>query len=276
MTRLLLCLDIIRSFALLAIICGLTVGFQNTLICGARRAHSGACGCMAVKRAGSLDKTCQCSDWEQRPLSAAQLHYAALDAWCLTRLADVVVQHLVTTGGSGSVSAAASGGADADAAAGGGVEGGASAGAKDSDAVAVAWDSVRALATPLTSVAPSSGRQRNGSEHNSSSSEEPAAPAAGRDGVPALQVAAVEAFLHASDFEYGGGEAPLLRAIGVDCRTAEAAAAAATAPVDDGSEVVRDLRPSLSTYAVAVLVCYTRLPSASFACDSLLWTSDSV
>jgi pentatricopeptide repeat protein len=30
-----------------------------------------------------LDKTCQCSDWEQRPLSAAQLQYAALDAWAL-------------------------------------------------------------------------------------------------------------------------------------------------------------------------------------------------
>lgn len=29
----------------------------------------------------SLDKTCQCSEWEDRPLSVAQCDYAALDAW---------------------------------------------------------------------------------------------------------------------------------------------------------------------------------------------------
>ena len=41
-----------------------------------------------------LDKTCQCSEWEDRPLSPAQREYAALDAWCLVRLAEVVVDQL--------------------------------------------------------------------------------------------------------------------------------------------------------------------------------------
>ena len=33
-----------------------------------------------------LDKTEQCSDWQRRPLSAAQIAYAAADAACLHRL----------------------------------------------------------------------------------------------------------------------------------------------------------------------------------------------
>ena len=35
---------------------------------------------------GALDKTCQCSDWDARPLSDAQCAYAALDAAVLLRL----------------------------------------------------------------------------------------------------------------------------------------------------------------------------------------------
>lgn len=42
----------------------------------------------------ALDKTCQCSAWEDRPLSGPQRAYAALDAWCLVRLLDVVVEQL--------------------------------------------------------------------------------------------------------------------------------------------------------------------------------------
>jgi hypothetical protein len=33
-----------------------------------------------------LDKRLQCSDWGERPLSAAQLSYASVDAHCLTRV----------------------------------------------------------------------------------------------------------------------------------------------------------------------------------------------
>jgi ribonuclease D len=33
-----------------------------------------------------LDKRLQCSDWGARPLSAAQLSYASVDAHCLTRV----------------------------------------------------------------------------------------------------------------------------------------------------------------------------------------------
>ena len=41
-----------------------------------------------------LNKACQCSAWEDRPLSAPQRAYAALDAWCLVRTAEVVVEQL--------------------------------------------------------------------------------------------------------------------------------------------------------------------------------------
>ena len=35
-----------------------------------------------------LDKTFQFSDWEKRPLSEEQLHYASLDAYCLLEVYD--------------------------------------------------------------------------------------------------------------------------------------------------------------------------------------------
>ena len=38
-------------------------------------------------RLGRLDKSLQCSSWDHRPLSAAQVAYAALDAWILLPLA---------------------------------------------------------------------------------------------------------------------------------------------------------------------------------------------
>ena len=37
-----------------------------------------------------LDKTLQCSDWDQRPLTAAQLRYAATDAAVLIDLAEAM------------------------------------------------------------------------------------------------------------------------------------------------------------------------------------------
>eukprot|EP00667_Euglena_gracilis_P001837 EG_transcript_1838 len=39
-----------------------------------------------------LDKSQQCSDWEARPLSEAQVAYAALDAWCSCAIFDRVVE----------------------------------------------------------------------------------------------------------------------------------------------------------------------------------------
>ena len=40
----------------------------------------------------SVDKTLQCSDWDARPLSAAQLQYAATDAAVLLDLADAMMR----------------------------------------------------------------------------------------------------------------------------------------------------------------------------------------
>jgi uncharacterized protein with PIN domain len=61
---------------------------------GARRVVARAAGSLAVQLhrwAGlRLDKTEQCSDWSQRPLTSAQLAYAAADAACLLALADAV------------------------------------------------------------------------------------------------------------------------------------------------------------------------------------------
>lgn len=37
-----------------------------------------------------LDKTQQCSNWERRPLSSAQSHYAALDAHVLLSIAQCI------------------------------------------------------------------------------------------------------------------------------------------------------------------------------------------
>jgi hypothetical protein len=38
----------------------------------------------------------QCSDWGERPLSAAQLLYAGVDAHCLTTLYDVLMGHVTS------------------------------------------------------------------------------------------------------------------------------------------------------------------------------------
>jgi len=37
-----------------------------------------------------LDKTAQMSDWERRPLTSQQRHYAALDAHCLLALHAII------------------------------------------------------------------------------------------------------------------------------------------------------------------------------------------
>jgi len=38
-----------------------------------------------------VNKSCQCSDWGIRPLTSEQMHYAALDAYILTRLFDALL-----------------------------------------------------------------------------------------------------------------------------------------------------------------------------------------
>ncbi|CAI7793355.1 unnamed protein product [Closterium sp. NIES-54] len=48
---------------------------------------SGLSGLAQVLLGAPLDKDLQCSDWEQRPLSRHQLHYAAADALCLIHMA---------------------------------------------------------------------------------------------------------------------------------------------------------------------------------------------
>jgi ribonuclease D len=39
-----------------------------------------------------LDKALQCCEWEARPLSRAQLHYAAADAVCLLHIVEAMVR----------------------------------------------------------------------------------------------------------------------------------------------------------------------------------------
>ena len=41
-----------------------------------------------------LDKRCQMSDWEQRPLSERQVEYAAMDAWVLPQLLERLMEEL--------------------------------------------------------------------------------------------------------------------------------------------------------------------------------------
>jgi len=49
---------------------------------------------------GRLNKTMQCSDWNVRPLTGEQLHYAALDAEVLLHLYEVLQQREAASGGS--------------------------------------------------------------------------------------------------------------------------------------------------------------------------------
>jgi hypothetical protein len=50
--------------------------------------HTGLSALVAQQLGRPLDKTQQCSDWEQRPLTKQQISYAALDAYCLLLLHD--------------------------------------------------------------------------------------------------------------------------------------------------------------------------------------------
>ncbi|TYZ58102.1 hypothetical protein PybrP1_006694 [[Pythium] brassicae (nom. inval.)] len=55
-----------------------------------------------------LDKSMQLSDWDARPLSAAQMHYAALDAFCLVQILQAiasVVEHIAQLDNTSTVSA---------------------------------------------------------------------------------------------------------------------------------------------------------------------------
>ncbi len=51
----------------------------------------GLSGLAALHLGALLDKALQCSGWEARPLSGAQLRYAAADAVCLLHLLDAMV-----------------------------------------------------------------------------------------------------------------------------------------------------------------------------------------
>ena len=107
-----------------------------------------------------LDKTCQCSNWEARPLSQAQRTYAALDAWCLVRLTDVVAEQL----GQGELGTTA------------------------------VWKRIEAVATP-TAAASSSDAAASATEEEEKAGAEPAEEPVkyGRNGVKALGVPDVEA-----------------------------------------------------------------------------------
>ena len=52
----------------------------------------------------TLDKSCQCSDWARRPLTAAQVRYAAADAASLVPLRAALAAHAATRGDAGVIS----------------------------------------------------------------------------------------------------------------------------------------------------------------------------
>ena len=55
---------------------------------------SGACARFLGR---PLNKHEQISDWDQRPLSAAQQHYASLDAHCMLGIVDAILKELGPT-----------------------------------------------------------------------------------------------------------------------------------------------------------------------------------
>ena len=68
---------------------------------------TGLSGLAEVVLGRPLNKRTRMSDWEQRPLSQAQLHYAALDAACLVRLvgdANISLSDAKSSLGDGSIS----------------------------------------------------------------------------------------------------------------------------------------------------------------------------
>lgn len=71
------------SFSTVDLVNVLDFAHASDFVLTARRRLSA----LVEERLGSpLDKSQQCSDWEQRPLTAEQIDYAALDAYCLLML----------------------------------------------------------------------------------------------------------------------------------------------------------------------------------------------
>jgi prolyl-tRNA editing enzyme YbaK/EbsC (Cys-tRNA(Pro) deacylase) len=172
-----------------------------------------------------LDKRCQCSDWERRPLSEAQRRYAALDAWCLTAVVDTLVSEM-TLDEAGEAAAAAA-------------------------AVCPRWERVRDLvedvpdmlsAEELSGTARSEQQQRSrGGRLNDMDNGAAVgkAPVVGRDGVAALTPQDVQAHIDAARLAALGDPAALATLEGVALRitshsAARASDAAAALQVEEG------------------------------------------